>query len=275
MINTVFFGYGDLAYSCLLAFVEFYKEPIVIYTHFQDEHSNIISFANKREIPIKFSNPNDDFENDSSAFKKSDLLLSINYKNILNSKLLASNKYKINLHGSLLPKYRGRSPHIWAIINGESQTGVTAHIMDDGIDTGPVLYQESVVIEASDTGASLLDKFNKIYPRIMLQGIKNLLNNEYQIQDDSEGSFFGKRTPIMSYIDINKSKLSILNFIRALGDPYPPAYFFMSNGKKVLIKKADYASESIENLEILFHDKNKLYLKCSDGLLEILEYIIE
>lgn len=275
MINTVFFGYGELAFVCLISFTESFNEPKIIYTLFSEEESDITEYARNRQIPIRYSNPSNDFEVDPLTFNEVELLLSVNYKNLLSKDLLASVQHKVNLHGSFLPNYRGRSPHIWAIINGENETGVTAHIMDEGIDTGHILHQEVVPIKPIDTGSSLIQKFKEVYPRVMLFGIKNSINNVYQVQDKSKGSFYGRRTPIMSCIDKNKTRKQIMDFVRALSEPYPPAYFFLPNGKKVLVRKVRFIDEPIHNKEPMFFLNDKLFLNCSDGILEVLDYFVE
>jgi methionyl-tRNA formyltransferase len=275
MIKTIFFGYGELAFSCLLAFTENYNEPSIIYTLISEEESNISDFAKDRGIPIKYSNPNDDFEINPNPFNEVELFLSVNYRNLLKGRLLEAVQHKVNLHGSLLPNYRGRTPHIWAIINGENETGVTAHVMDEGIDTGPILHQEVVPIEFIDTGSSLLGKFKDIYPRVMLAGIKNSINHVYRVQDRNEGSFYGRRTPIMSYIDVNKTKSQIMDFVRALSEHYPPAYFYLANGQKVSILKVGLSDKLLNNSEPIFYYNDQLFLKCNDGFLEIIEYLVE
>src|SRR5690606_11116288 len=96
-----------------------------------------------------------------------DVLFSINYLFLIERDVLSQDPRVVNLHGSLLPKYRGRTPHVWAIINNESHTGVTAHLVDEGCDTGPIILQREVPIEYTDTGATILLKFSSLYPEII------------------------------------------------------------------------------------------------------------
>jgi methionyl-tRNA formyltransferase len=98
---------------------------------------------------------------------ETDLILSINYLFLLDEEMISKLPLAINIHGSLLPKYRGRTPHVWSIINGETKTGVTAHIIDADCDTGDIVKQIVVPIEKDDTGATILEKYEKIYPELL------------------------------------------------------------------------------------------------------------
>src|SRR5690606_38202127 len=94
-----------------------------------------------------------------------DVLLSVNYLYLIEEDLIKMpRRFAINLHGSLLPKYRGRTPHVWAIINGEKKTGVTAHLITKGCDEGPIVSQIQIPIEIQDTGNDILNKFKQKYP---------------------------------------------------------------------------------------------------------------
>src|SRR5690606_33504394 len=82
-----------------------------------------------------------------------------------------------NIHGSLLPKYRGRTPHVWSIINNEKFTGITAHIIDEGCDTGDIIEQVKIKISKSDTGASLLEKYNLLYLPLIRSVLEKIQTN--------------------------------------------------------------------------------------------------
>lgn len=170
-----------------------------------------------------------------------DFLISVNYLFLLEVDVINCAKIaSINLHGSLLPKYRGRTPHVWAIINGETETGVTAHIIDEGCDTGPIVYQRIVPISPSDTGASILKLFERIYPDVVMKSISMLENTRFTpvLQEDGQASYFGKRSPIDGIIDWRKSSFELINWIRAQSNPYPGA-FCMFRGKQLVIDKAE------------------------------------
>lgn len=212
-----------------------------------------------------------------------DLIVSVNFEQILKKEIISIPKYGcINTHASILPKYRGRAPLNWAIINGEKQTGVTVHFIEEGIDTGNIICQEKVCIKENDYIEDLLIKVKNIYPSIVLKAIKIIQNDKFYKgikQDLSKGSYFGKRTAEDGLIDINKSGEEIYNLIRAISKPYPGA-FLIDDNKKIIIWKAslDYSNHiNYKNSGIgkLINNENYLYLKLKDSILQIEDYSIE
>jgi folate-dependent phosphoribosylglycinamide formyltransferase PurN len=130
-------------------------------TVFTDANSSfIIGFVKEYNIPYFIGNPRNGRAFDFISSNKIDLLLSINYifiieKDLINWPQIAA----VNFHGSLLPKYRGRTPHIWAIINNEKETGVSAHLITEGCDEGDIIEQVKIPIENDETGADILNKY--------------------------------------------------------------------------------------------------------------------
>ncbi len=104
-----------------------------------------------------------------------DFILSVNYLFILEEDFLNRAKFGINFHGSLLPKYRGRTPHVWAIINGEKEAGITAHLMNAKCDDGDIVKQVRVPIGIDDTGATILERYNEIYPELVRNVIDDIV----------------------------------------------------------------------------------------------------
>ncbi|MBN8703035.1 MAG: hypothetical protein J0M08_08215 [Bacteroidetes bacterium] len=177
--------------------------------------------------------------------KKCDILLSINYLFLIEDDLinLPSKKVAINFHGSLLPKYRGRTPHVWAIINNETETGVTAHLIDSKCDTGDIISQRKISIDRNDTGADILVKFNSIYPSFVLEILgqveKDIVINSCK-QDEQKATYYGKRTEFDGEISWDWQKERIFNWVRAQAKPYPGAFTF-NNGQKVIIHKVEFS----------------------------------
>ena len=126
---------------------------------FTDSKSTeVIGFANKNNIPTFVGNPRKGKSLPFIQNKNIDILLSVNYLFLIENDLISlPRKYPINIHGSLLPKYRGRTPHIWAIINNEKKTGITAHIIDNECDTGDIIAQREIPILDHYTGNDLLN----------------------------------------------------------------------------------------------------------------------
>jgi len=242
---------------------------------FTDKNSNdIIDFCNKENIEIFIGNPR---INNYSKFiedKPVDILISINYLFIIEKPLIDHpTRFAFNIHGSLLPKYRGRTPHVWAIINNETETGVTAHLINEGCDMGDIIKQVIVPIEKSDTGSSLLLKFESVYIKIItdiLSEATTKIKIEATPQDNSKATYFGKRTPADGVINWEWQRERINNWVRAQSYPYPGAFSFI-NGKKVIIdevKFSDYAySFDMKNGLIL--NNEPLIVKTPNGAIEI------
>ena len=154
--NIIVFASGILGHKML----EYLYQIIKIELIATDSNSDcIITFAKKNGLDIFIGKPNKDELVLKLQNKRSNILLSINYLFLLDKKIFQLFEYPINFHGSLLPRYRGRTPHIWAIINNETETGITAHFIHEGCDEGDILFQESIKIENHYTGANLLDIF--------------------------------------------------------------------------------------------------------------------
>ncbi len=198
--------------------------------------ATIIEYAAEKNIPVFKGNPR---QGKLAAFMQQyniDLLLSVNYLFIVEKDVIEQVKYPVNFHGSLLPKYRGRTPHVWAIINNETKTGVTAHIIDDGCDTGDIVLQKEIHIDKNDTGAGVLKKYEAVYPAMVMEVIAAVENNAIRRtpQDNSKATYFSKRTPEDGGINWQWQKERIQNWVRAQAYPYPGAFCFAGNNKVVI-----------------------------------------
>lgn len=180
----------------------------------------------------------------------------------------------INLHGSLLPAYRGAAPINWAIINGENKTGLTTFLLQRKVDTGDILMKREVVIEPEDDFGSLHDKMSIAGAELLLESIDALEQGKTNAipQDKTQGSLAPKLTPQTGAIDWNRSAKEIHNLIRGLS-PYPGAYS-MLDGKKIKILK----SAILENFRqvppgtiTVADSKTGLEVACKEGALLILQ----
>ena len=144
------------------------------------------------------------------------------------------------IHASLLPRYRGGAPLVWAMINGEKETGLTLFHMTDGVDDGDVVGQKKFAIEESDTIRELLQKTETASLELLEEVIPQFANGTAPRipQDQSKATHFPQRKPEDGLIDWAKSPQEIKNFIRAQTKPYPGAFTFI-NGKKVMLWDAD------------------------------------
>lgn len=212
---------------------------------FTDKKSKeIATECNKRNIDCYVGNPRKGINTVITFLenKSIDVLFSVNYLFIVGEEILSRPKlYAINIHGSLLPKYRGRTPHVWSIINGENETGITAHLMDLECDSGAIVKQQRVPITYQDTGSSILQKFERRYPEIISEIVNNILQNKLITipQDSSKATYFGRRTPEDGEINWHWQKERINNWVRAQSFPYPGAFTWYEN-RKVIIDKISF-----------------------------------
>jgi methionyl-tRNA formyltransferase len=180
-----------------------------------------------------------------------------------------------NLHGSLLPKYRGAAPIQWSIINGDKETGVTTFFLQDKVDTGEIILQRKLAIEEADDFGSLHDKMSLLASDVIFETLELIEKGNAEVckQDDSIASPAPKITKELCCIDWNKSAVAIQNLVRGLS-PHPAAYF-MNKGKVVkLFKSRIVRNVSLESGEIS-QTKKELCIGCSDDALEILELQLE
>ena len=168
---------------------------------------------------------------------------SIIYLYIIEADLLnLINGYAVNFHGSLLPKYRGRTPHVWAIINGEREAGITVHLMNENCDDGDIVKQVVVPIGDDDTGGIILDKYKELYHRLVCQVVEDIEKGAVsgRVQDVSKATYFGKRTPNDGKINWDWQKERIRNWVRAQASSYPRAFACL-DGKKITINKIKFS----------------------------------
>lgn len=281
MYDLIFCGFGSLGRSCLEELIQSGYTIRYVLTHKDLSSESVDSLALSKNIPFQYTDlRKDPLLLDELIKFHSKFLISVNYRYIIPEALIRNSNYPLNIHGSLLPKYRGRAPHIWAIINGETFTGVTCHVMEETVDTGPIYSQVKIPISETATGNDLIEEYKKIYPIVLRESLLKIKSNEPALpQDHSQATYFGKRIPDMGYIDILRTRKAIINFVRAQTKPYPGAYMFLPTGEKLIIfKMEEYNSENIEtNIPIGKIQKiNAGYLlMVSDGPVIITEYEIK
>ncbi|WP_236919263.1 formyltransferase family protein [Ereboglobus luteus] len=156
-----------------------------------------------------------------------DLILSVYYRNMVGERILALPRLgAFNMHGSLLPKYRGRAPINWAVLNGEPRIGMTLHKMVGRADAGDIVDQQGVDIGPRDTAEQAFRKVLPCARAILSRQIDALLAGTAQAtpQDESQATYFGGRKPEDGRIQWTDTSAQIFNLIRAVTDPYPGAF---------------------------------------------------
>jgi methionyl-tRNA formyltransferase len=141
------------------------------------------------------------------------------------------------IHASLLPKYAGGAPLVWAMINGESETGVSLFKVDEGVDDGDIIAQKTILIERTDTIAEVYAKVTKESKEILIASLKNIEHLIVKNQDKSKIEVWPQRKPEDGEIDLSWSVDKIFNFIRAQSSPYPGAFIRTNDGKKMIFEK--------------------------------------
>jgi methionyl-tRNA formyltransferase len=237
------FAYHDVGYECLDALIQNDEYVLAVITH-KDDPNEEVWFRSVHALATKFNIPVHTPESvntpDWRARIRSwnpDLILSFYYRNIINEEILGIPRLgAFNMHGSLLPKYRGRVPINWAILNGEKETGVTLHHMVKHADAGDIVDQEVVPIGHDETAQEVFAKCVKAARLVIERQLEALTTGTAprRKQDDSQATYFGGRTPEDGRIDWTQGAEKIYNLIRAVTQPYPGAFTDVE-GKRMLI----------------------------------------
>lgn len=207
-----------------------------------------------------------------------DVIVVIAFGQILSKEILDLPKYGcINVHASLLPKFRGAAPIQWCIIEGEEETGVTTMYMDVGVDTGDMLMKAAIPIDPEETGGSLHDKLSLLGGDLLVKTLKALEEGSVirEKQDDSKSSHVIMLKKELGHIDFNQSAQQIERLIRGL-NPWPSAYTSL-DGKSLKIWKASVLNKESEGKigEIIEIAKDEIIVKTGEGLLAIKELQLE
>ncbi|WP_233981352.1 bifunctional UDP-4-amino-4-deoxy-L-arabinose formyltransferase/UDP-glucuronic acid oxidase ArnA [Pectobacterium versatile] len=200
-----------------------------------------------------------------------DVIFSFYYRTLLSDDILQLPAFgAFNLHGSLLPRYRGRAPVNWVLVNGETQTGVTLHKMVSRADAGDIVAQSVVAIDDDDTALTLHGKCRTAAAALLAQQLPLIRSREITLtpQDESRASYFGRRTAADGLIDWHKSAREINNLIRAVTEPYPGAFTFLGE-RNVTIWRARVVKDKIGGEPGAIISTSPLVVSCGEDALEI------
>ncbi|MDK1703433.1 bifunctional UDP-4-amino-4-deoxy-L-arabinose formyltransferase/UDP-glucuronic acid oxidase ArnA [Serratia rubidaea] len=201
-----------------------------------------------------------------------EIIFSFYYRNLLSDEVLSLAPLGgFNLHGSLLPRYRGRAPVNWVLVNGESETGVTLHKMVKRPDAGDIVGQQRVAIAEEDSALTLHKKVLAAASHLLEEQLPKLKNGSatFSPQDESQASYFGRRSAADGEIQWHHSAGAIHNLVRAVTEPYPGAFSYLGQRKLIVWRSRPLAIE---------HDKQPgtvlsvapLVVACGEGALEII-----
>lgn len=243
-MQTVVFAYHNMGLAGVEALLRNDYDIKAIFTHKDDPHEycwfgSVKDWAKTHKIPVY----EPDEINTQHWIKKiarmqPDIIFAFYYRKMICREIIElPPQGAFNLHGSLLPRYRGRCPVNWVLIHGEKKTGVTLHYMTFKPDAGDIVGQKAVVIDFADTAKTLYDKMCHA-SNILLNELLPLMKKgaiPRRKQNLEAGSYFGGRKPEDGRIDWTKSALDIYNLIRAVTEPYPGAFGLLDNNDKFII----------------------------------------
>ena len=275
MAKCVVLAYHNIGRTGIEALLNSGYEISAVFTHRDNPNENIwfdsvAEFATSKGIPVFApENVNHPIWINRIRAMQPDFLFSFYYRDMVCQELLdIPARGALNLHGSLLPKYRGRVPINWALINGETETGVTLHYMTARADAGDIVAQSKVAISEEDTARTLFDKVDAAAASLLAETLPLLKEGKAARipQDDAQATCFGGRKPADGEIDWNKDAKDVRNLIRAVTRPYPGAFTFLGD-RKAFIWSADVAEGSGKPGTVL--STEPLTIACGKGALKI------
>ena len=291
-MKIIFMGTPDFAIPSLKKILQSHHSIIAVVSARDKERGRgrrvsatpVKEFAVKEGIEIltPFSLKDTDFINRLIELKP-DLFIVVAFRILPFEVYSIPEKGSFNLHGSLLPKYRGAAPIQWALINGEKETGVTTFYLEDKVDTGNIIIQKKMAINDKDDFGVIHDKMMMLGADVVMKTLDLIEsgNVELKKQNEINASRAPKITKDICLINWNKTTIEIYNLIRGLS-PYPTAFFIHNDknykvfkskipGKEKLLLMNLQSSDSSSTLNIFIQTKDEIYVKTSDGILQILE----
>ncbi|MDD5241491.1 MAG: formyltransferase [Sulfuricella sp.] len=275
MTSAVVFAYHNVGVRCLSVLLAHGVEIPLVVTHTDNPNENIwfdsvAKLATLHDIPlITPDDPNTAEIIAQIQALQPDFIFSFYYRNMLKKPLLdIPTRGAFNMHGSLLPQYRGRVPINWAIIKGERETGATLHVMNEKPDNGAIVDQQAIPILPNDTALEVFHKATCAAEATLDRCLPALLAGTAQLtpQDLNQGGYFGGRRPEDGKIDWLQSAQTIHNLVRAVAPPYPGAYTQL-DGKpmRVLQTLVESRHRGRGQGPALYCENGRCYAECGDG----------
>ncbi len=284
--TSVVFAYSEVGARCLSALFEAGVDVPLVVTH-EDDPNEQRWFASVAEVArgggcrvVTPEDPADPALAASIAAIDPEFIFSFYYRRMIPGSVLArARRGALNMHGSLLPKYRGRAPINWAVLHGETETGASLHYMVDKPDAGPLVDQASVPIGPDDTAIQVADRVADVAVTVLLRSLPGLLAGTATATplDLSQGSYFSGRRPADGEFSLEWPAARVHNLVRAVAPPFPGAYVRIGD---VVVRvhrtrrlDARTASEPGPSLTV---DGEIIVAECGDGgRLELLEAYLD
>lgn len=275
MTSAVVFAYHNVGVRCLSVLLDRGVQVALVVSH-EDNAGETIWFDSVAELAalhgIPVITPLDANAPDivaRIAALQPDFLFSFYYRLMLRPALLAiPRRGAYNMHGSLLPKYRGRVPVNWAIIKGETETGATLHAMAEKPDNGAIVDWQSVPILENDTAVDVFNKVTVAAEIVLHRALPKLIDGSAVLmpQDLRQGAYFGGRKAGDGIIDWRDSARNIHNLVRAVASPYPGASTSMAGRPARVLRTLCEKTRSPRGASpALYEDGGSLYADCGDG----------
>ena len=273
--RAVVFAYHDIGVRCLETLLELGIEISLVVTH-EDSESEQIWFGSVEEVAkkngievIKPDNANAASVIERVSECQPDYIFSFYYRQMLGQQLLdIPTKGAFNLHGSLLPQYRGRVPVNWAIIHGEKECGVSLHAMEIKPDAGNLLAQAAVSILRNDTAYDVFQKLKCASENLLIEVIPEMLADRIfeTPLNLAEGSYYSGRKPEDGRINWRMSAGDIHNLIRAVAPPYPGAFFDIAKHHVEVLGSYIRGERARFNESCIYFEDGNFQADCADGM---------
>ena len=276
-MKAVVFAYHNIGCEGINALIENGFEIQCIFTHTDNPSENtwfrsVAELASAKGIELCApENPNHPLWVERVREMQPDFIFSFYYRHMLGKELLSIPRLgAINLHGSLLPKYRGRVPINWAVIRGEKETGVTLHYMTEKPDAGDILAQERFPIGENDTALDVHLNAAKAAAELLKKALPQLKNGSLKAvkQDESQAEYFHGRTPADGVIDFSRSSAEIRNLVRGVTRPYPGAFAYLGE-KKYIFWQVTETAVPTDAAPGTILSVSPLTVACGEGALQV------
>jgi methionyl-tRNA formyltransferase len=285
MSKAVVFAYHNVGVRCLNVLLAHGVDVALVVTH-RDNPKETIWFDSVAELAVLHGipaitpdNPNTPEVVAQIRALQPDFFFSFYYREMLKRELLEIPKHgALNMHGSLLPKYRGRVPVNWAIIHGETETGSTLHYMTEKPDNGDIVAQQAVPILPNDTALQVFQKVTVAAEMALNDVLPSLLAGKAPRikQDLSKGGYFGGRKAEDGVIDWSQSAQAIHNLVRAVAPPYPGATTqLMGKTMRILQTLLTDCSAAGKEKPAFYVKEGKAYAICGQGVLRVVSFELD
>ena len=284
-MRAVVFAYHDVGVDCLKALLAAGIQVDLVVTHQDDPKENVwfgsvSKLCAEKHIPYVTPSSSElpGLVSQLQALSP-DYIFSFYYRHMIPAEILACAKIAaLNMHGSLLPKYRGRAPVNWAILHGETKTGATLHVMEVKPDAGDIVGQVEVIIGPDETATDVFAKVSQAAVKVINTVLPQLIQGNVPRKANplSQGSYFGGRKPADGQIHWNQSASQVHNLIRAVAPPYPGA-FTDWQGQTMIVARSSLQGPFPAKLDLgaggIQVVDNRVFGICGDRqVIEILEW---